>query len=81
MSGGYFDYGQYKIDEIADQIERVITKQGREKDKDELWSSDEYYEKYPEEKFHIKYSKEINIVMQEAVHQLKRAAIFAQRID
>ena len=24
MSGGYFDYNQYRINDIADQIERVI---------------------------------------------------------
>ena len=36
MSGGAFDYNQYKIGYIADQIDEVIVKNGLEKTPEEL---------------------------------------------
>ena len=36
MSGGHFDYDQYKIGHIADSIEKMIEKDGRKKTKEEL---------------------------------------------
>ena len=36
MSGGAFDYNQYKIGYIADQIEEVIVKNGVEKTPEDL---------------------------------------------
>ena len=81
MSGGYFDYGQYHINDIADNIEEVLDKQGKEMPKDELYCSEEYYEKYPEEQFYTIYPKEVQERMREAVRQLRIAAIYAQRVD
>lgn len=73
MSGGYFDYNQYRINDIADRIERELNRQGKEKPKDELYFDDEkYYYTYPE----IVQEK-----MREAVKQLKIAAVYAQRVD
>ena len=72
MSGGYFDYNQYRINDIADSIERELNRQGKEKPKDELYFDDEYYYTYPE----IVQEK-----MREAVKQLKIAALYAQRVD
>ena len=43
MSGGYFDYNQYRINDIADRIERELNRQGKEKPKDELYFDDEKY--------------------------------------
>ena len=72
MSGGHFDYNQYRINDIADSIERELNRQGKEKPKDELYGDKEYYYTYPE----IVQEK-----MKEAVKQLKIAAIYAQRVD
>lgn len=36
MSGGYFDYQQYRLNDIADAIERLISN-NREFDKDTLY--------------------------------------------
>ena len=84
MSGGAFDYNQYKIGYIADQIEEVIVKNGLEKTPEELknnWIDPEWYKKYPEDLFHYKYPDEVIEKMKEAVKALKIAQEYAQRVD
>ena len=84
MSGGAFDYNQYKIGYIADQIEVTVIKNGAEKTPEEIkndWHNDEWYEKYPEDKFHYKYPDEVIEKMKEAVKALKIAQVYAQRVD
>ena len=85
MSGGAFDYNQYKIGYIADQIDEVIVKNGIEKTsqelKDESWRDPEWYTKYPEDKFHYKYPDEVIEKMKEAVKALHIAQEYAQRVD
>jgi len=85
MSGGAFDYNQYKIGYIADQIEQTIIKNGLEKTQEELknesWRDDSWYEKYPEDLFHYKYPDEVIEKMKEAVKVLKIAQEYAQRVD
>lgn len=81
MSGGYFNYDQYRINDIADRIERELNRQGKEKPKDELYFDDEYFEKYPDEKYYYTYPEIVQEKMREAVKQLKIAAVYAQRID
>jgi hypothetical protein len=56
MSGGYFDYNQYRISEIADDVEQLI-----------LDNAD--------------YSEETIKEFREGLNALKKAAIYAQRID
>ena len=81
MSGGHFDYNQYRINDIADSIERELNRQGKEKPKDELYGDVEYYEKYPDEKYYYTYPEIVQEKMKEAVRQLKIAAVYAQRVD
>jgi len=81
MSGGYFEYNQYQINDIVDTIERELNKQGKEKPKDELYSGEEYYEKYPGELFYTTYPPEIQEKMKEGIKILKMAYIYTQRID
>lgn len=84
MSGGAFDYNQYKIGYIADQIEDTVFNNGREKTREEIkndWHNDEWYEKYPEDLFHYKYPDEVIEKMKEAVKALKIAQVYAQRVD
>lgn len=85
MSGGFFDYQQYSMRTIAESIESVIEKNGREKTKEELrdysWKDSEYYEKYPEEKYHYKYPDEVIEKFKEGLEIIKKAEVFAQRID
>ena len=46
MSGGHFDYNQYRINDIADSIERELSRQGKEKPQSEFYGDKEYFEKY-----------------------------------
>jgi hypothetical protein len=85
MSGGAFNYDQYKIGYMVDQIEEVVVKNGVEKTPEELknegWRDPDWYKKYPEDLFHYKYPDEVIEKMKEGIEVLKRAQIYAQRID
>lgn len=65
MSGGHFDYRQWQIKDIADAIDEHIYKNGKE-------DSDGYtYE----------YSDATIAEFKNAIESLKKAYIYAQRID
>jgi hypothetical protein len=85
MSGGHFNYDQYKIGYIAESIEKLIEKNGRKKTeeelKDENWRDSEWYEKYPEYLTHDEYPDEVIEEFKKAVELLKQAEIYAHRID
>jgi MoxR-like ATPase len=85
MSGGRFDYDQYKIGYIADAIEDEIEKSGRPKTRQEIkketWHNDEWYRKYPEDLNHYKYPDEVIEKFKEGVQLLRKAQIYAHRID
>lgn len=65
MSGGHFDYNQYRVREIAEDIERLIAENGKK-------DSDGWGHEYPQE---------IIEKFKEAAHTLERAADMAQRVD
>lgn len=78
MSGGAFDYNQYKIRQIWEDIQQELDKQGKEKSKEDL----RYYdEKYPEERFYAVYPEEVQKIFRDGVEALKIAEIYTQRID
>jgi hypothetical protein len=85
MSGGAFNYDQYKIGYIAESIEQEIRNSGKPKTREELkeerWRDDAWYEKYPEELYHYKYSDEVIEEFKRAVYFLRKAQIYAHRID
>ena len=87
MSGGTFDYNQRRIRYIADDIEQEIAKSGKPKTPRELkeegeWrDNDEWYKKYPEDLNHHKLRDEILEEFKNAYEILRKAEIYAQRID
>jgi len=85
MSGGHFQYDQYRIGYIADEIEAIIEKNGRPKTREELkeesWRTKEWYEQYPEDLNHYKYPDEVIAKFKEAVKVLRMAQIYAHRVD
>jgi len=81
MSGGHFEYNQHKIYEIAESIQSILDKQGKEIPKEDQWGSQDWYNKYPEDQFHPTYSEETQKEFKKAVELLKMAYIYAQRID
>lgn len=69
MSGGYFNYDQYKIGYIADEVEQLIINNNS----DEL---DEWgYKK------HCSFEENTIEEFKRALHTLRVAQIYAQRID
>lgn len=84
MSGGFFNYDQHKIGDIAESIQDVIDKNGKEKTAEELrkyYVSPDYYENHPDEKFHAEYSAEVIELFKKAVSLLRIAEVYAHRID
>lgn len=89
MSGGHFDYLQHRFEwEIIEPIQEWIDKNGKEKTKEELQelkdSSFRWYagnEIDDKDKFHYKYPDDIIAEFKNAVHHLKMAQIYTQRID
>ena len=84
MSGGKFEYNQYKIRMIADDIEQEIIDSGRKKTPEEIkndYRDSDWYEKYPEDLNHYEYPPEIIEEFRNAVSALKIAEIYAQRVD
>jgi len=90
MSGGHFDYKQYQISMIIDELQEVINNNKVEKTKEQLndmfffyntEDADAYFDKYPELKQHSNYSDEIIEEFKKGLHYLKLAHIYTQRID
>jgi len=81
MSGGSFDYSQYHITTIADSIQSELDKMGKEIPREDRWHDDDWYAKYPNDKFYPTYTMETIREFQNAVKQLRIAAVYAQRID
>jgi hypothetical protein len=86
MSGGAFDYKQYNIGMIADEVEQIIVNSGRPKTQEELrdesWGRDAaWYEKYPEDRNRYAYPDDIIEEFKRGLHVLRQAQIYAQRID
>ena len=79
MSGGKFDYDQYKIRMIWEIIQEELDKQGKEKEV-QFWEK-EYYDKYPEQRFEEVYREDVQQIFKDGIEALKKAEVYAQRID
>jgi len=71
MSGGTFEYDQYKLKYIADIIEQEVRDNGSEKAKEDMYDPS----------FYIPYSEETIKEFKKGIEYLKIAEIYAQRID
>lgn len=79
MSGGAFDYQQYRINDIICEIERIIAKEESEpKPKKE---KNPYDWREEEEDWRYNFSKETIDKFREGIKVLKAAEIYANRID
>lgn len=85
MSGGHWDYLQYRFTDVAEDVKKLIENNGKEKTERELtedsWRDSEWYEKYPEDKFHYRYSDEIIEKFKEGLKHIELAHIYMQRLD
>jgi hypothetical protein len=82
MSGGHFSYKQYDIGYIADSIEQEVITSGKPIPRNlwESWQLEQFTE-HPEEAVNYAYPEPVLRRLEEAVYALKRAHIYAQRVD
>lgn len=86
MSGGHFDYIQYRLTDMYEDIEKIIRKNGIEKSVEQIkadnpWidlSNKQQLEWY---KYDYNYSKEVIEEFKKGVELIKKAQVYAQRID
>lgn len=91
MSGGHFEYSQYRINDIADELEEIIEKNGKPipwedldyYDRQQFDNNEKTYEKAEavEKFYNTYYPPEIIERFKEGLKVLRRAYIYAQRID
>jgi hypothetical protein len=85
MSGGHWDYLQYRFTDVAEDVKKLIENNGKEKTERELtedsWRDSEWYEKYSDDKFHYKYSDEIIEKFKEGLKHIELAHVYMQRLD
>lgn len=73
MSGGKFDYIQFKLNEIAEEIENILKNQGKNKPEDEVY--------YDGEKCYPVYSEAVNDIFKQAIVAIKLASTYIHRVD
>lgn len=86
MSGGHFEFLQYRLTDITDELIDIITNNGKEMSDKELeeryhWRELDWYEKYPEDRLYSDYSKEVIDEFIKGLEIIKKAQIYIQRID
>ena len=83
MSGGTFEYNQYRIRDIANKIEQEIYNSGREKTQSELIreKKSHYDPTYTPDPTHYEYPKGVINEFKKAYSILRMAEIYAHRID
>ena len=79
MSGGAFEYNQYQIRMIWEEIQQELDNQGQERQVQ--FFEKEYLDKYPEERFWEIYREDVQQIFKDGIEALKKAEIYAQRID
>jgi hypothetical protein len=87
MSGGHWDYMQYRLTDISEDVKKLVDKNGKEKTSIEIiadgwgYRDEDWYEKYPEDKFHHKYPDEVIEEFKKGAKIIELAQIYIQRID
>lgn len=85
MSGGAFDYKQWHIQEIADEIEQRILSAGLRMPKEELiregYGYSPNFDLDHAEEYHRDFESKTIEIMERAVYVLRMAYIYTQRVD
>lgn len=85
MSGGRWDYIEYRFTDIVEDMKRLINRNGKlktpEEMKEEDWRDAEWYEKYSEDKYHRKYPDKVIEKFKEGIEIIEKAQIYIQRFD
>ena len=85
MSGGHWEYLQYRFTDVSEDIEKLIEKNGQQKSTEEIkensWHDNDWYNKYPEDRYHYEYPKEVIEEFRIGANIIKLAQIYMHRID
>jgi len=85
MSGGRWEYVQYRFTDVIDDLKSLIEKNGKEKTKQEMnddgWRDPFWYDKYPEDRYHYRYPDDVIDEFKKAVDIMSRAQVYMHRID
>jgi hypothetical protein len=83
MSGGRFNYQQYRIKDIANEIKKEIYNSGRKKTESELREEKKYHydPTFVPDPAHYEYPEEVINEFKKAYSLLRLAEIYAHRID
>lgn len=85
MSGGRWEYVQYRFTDVIDDLKSLIEKNGKEKTKQEMkdegWRDPFWYDKYPEDRYHYMYPDEVIDEFKKAIDIMSRAQVYMHRID
>ena len=85
MSGGHWDYIQYRFTDIAEDIDELIEQNGKLKSEKELkeysWHDEDWYNKYPEDRYHYEYPQEVIEEFKNAAQAVRIAQVYIQRMD
>ena len=85
MSGGYWEYKQYELTDVIEDLKSLIEKSGKAKTKEEIkaefWRDPDWYERDPIENFHYKYPDEVIQEFKNAVDMISKAQVYMHRID
>jgi hypothetical protein len=85
MSGGHWEYIQYRFTDVVDDIDKLVEQNGKPKTEEELkeerWYDNDWYEKYPEDLNHYEYPQEVIEQFKKAAEAIKIAQIYIQRMD
>ena len=79
MSGGFFNYDQARIRNMADSLEELIERNGKAKTEEEIMEEGGAW--YPEDMFWHKYPAELIEEFKRGITSLRTAYVYAQRID
>lgn len=85
MSGGKWEYVQYRFTDVIDDLKSLIEKNGKEKTEQEMknegWRDPFWYDKYPEDRYHYRYPDEVIDEFKKAVDIMSRAQVYMHRVD
>lgn len=81
MPGGHFDYKEFYIKEILDQLIEEYVKQGSLKNEEDLMDDELYYKNYPNEKYYDVLPPNVNTKLMEAFTLLKQSYIYITQLD
>ena len=70
MSGGTFDYLQFRLNEVADRIQEEIDNNNTKSE----WEDDEYWDGY-------RWTDDTIVEFKKGIEFVKKAKIYMQRID